>query len=390
MKGIILNILAIFILSSFASGQVVLYDTIVFDEEKSKLTESAVKTLLKIPETVKTLDYFEISLTGYLEKPNAGQVQQSLAMKRIREICKQLVEQNLGNHVGSVEIVSVGMPGKKMDSKGEYQNRVDIMIREQFPAPLKEDCDEDEIRLFPLEPDTIITLAGGTQVVIKGGTFYPGKTSDYTFDIKELITTDDFLGNNVSTTTADRQVIKTPRAIRILALPNDPGSAAPVKMQKPAVILIPCLDSSASVPLTLFYQAKDSKSYITWKKSYDTTTLKQYGGKKFYRIHVNQLGWVMVGKYVTSCNCSLAIPRFQEQKMSIVYPDLGSVVYFENIRDPQIGLPCPEGPRGMITSASAIDKSGQIFLLNSVFSTPETAKNNIGIYRIRKRDYVKL
>ena len=390
MKATIFTILTIGMLTTFVTGQVVICDSIVFEAGKTKISESSTKTVLNIPVMVKTMEFFDISLTAYLEKPATKQVQQSLAMKRIREICNLLIDQNLGSHLGGIEIVSVDGLGKKAIPTGPYSNRVDIIIREQFPDPGNEECDENEIRVLPVEPDTIITSAGGTQVIIKGGSFYPGRNSDYIFEIKELITTDDFMNYNVSTTTADRQIIKTARAIRILAIPLYPVSAVPVKLQKPAVILIPYSDSSKRGPLSLFYQVKDYKSYITWKKTNDTTTLKQYGGKKFYKINVNQLGWLMVGEYVSSCNCSIAIPRFQEQKMSITYPDWGSVVFFENIRDNLIDLPCAEGTRGMMTSVRAYDKSGQMFSLNRTFSAPESKKGDIGIYKIRKKDYVKL
>ncbi len=175
-----------------------------------------------------------------------------------------------------------------------------------------------------------------------------------------------------------------------MAIPLYPVSTVPVKLQKPAVILIPYSDSSKRGPLSLFYQAKDYKSFITWKKTNDTTTLKQYGGKKFYKINVNQLGWLMVGEYVSSCNCSITFPLFQQQKMSIIYPDLGAVVFFDNSRANLFKIPCGIRDHGFRTFTKAYDQSGHMFFLNRTFSAPEMAKKNIGIYKIRKRDYIKL
>ena len=67
-----------------------------------------------------------------------------------------------------------------------------------------------------------------------------------------------------------------------------------------------------------------------------------------------------------------------------------SVIFFENMRENVINLPCAEGDRGLITSILAFDKSGQMFSLDRTFSTPETKKGDIGIYKIRKKDYIKL
>jgi hypothetical protein len=390
MKATIFTILTIGRLTTFATGQVIICDSIVFEEGKSKISESSEKTVVKIPERVKTMEFFDISLTAYLEKPATKQVEQSLAMNRIREICTLLTGQNLGSHISSIEIVSMNGTGKKAIQTGPYRNRVDIIIREQSQPPGKEERDDDEIRVLPAEPDTVITSDMGTQVQIKGGSFYPYKISDYQYEIKELVTADDFINHNVSKTTADQQVIQNARAIRILAMPIYPVPPVPFKLQKPAVILFPCPDSSRRGPLTLFYQAKDQKSFITWKKTRDTTSIKQYGGKKFYKVHVNQLGWAMVGEYVSSCNCSLTIPRFQEQKLSITYPDCGSVFFFENIGDKIINLPCAAGRRGIVISGMAFDQSGQMYSLDLTFSAPEPKKEDILIYKIRKKDYVKL
>ncbi len=391
MKGTIFTILTICMLTSIATGQVIICDSIVFEAGKSQISESSTKTVLNIPEMVRTMEFFDISLTAYSEKPDIKQVKQSLAMKRIREICNYLIRQNLGSHITDIDIVYDDGAWEKAIGKGNHRNRVDIAIREQLPVPHKDELNEDEIAAAPAEPDTIITTSKGIQIIIMGGTFDPFKSSDYFFDIKELNTTDDFVNHNVSTTTWDRQIIQAAYAIRVMAIPKNPSAPALIKIKKPIIVMIPVEDSLTSKTLSLLYQAKNNKPFTTWKETNSAPVFRKYGDNMFYKIQVNQLGWFMVGEILTSCNCCrITFPQFQIQKMNLVYPDKGSVIFFENIRENVINLPCAEGDRGLITSIIAYDKSGQMFSLDRTFSTPETKKGDIGIYKIRKKDYVKL
>jgi len=390
MKKIVITAVG-FMLTLTSTAQVIICDSIVFEPGKPKISESSTKTVLKIPEMVRTMEFFDISLTAYLDKPATKQLQQSLAMKRIREICNYLIRQNLGSHITDIEIVYDDGAGGKATAKGNHRNRIDIAIREQFPVPQKDELNEDEIAAAPADPDTIITTSKGIQIIIMGGTFDPFKSSDYFFDIKELNTTDDFVSHNVSTTTWDSQIIQAACAIRVLAIPKNPSAPALVKIQKPIIVMIPVEDSLKSKTLSLYYQAKNNKPFTTWKETNNAPVFRKYGDNMFYKIQVNQLGWFMVGAILTSCNCCrIKFPQFQVQKMNIIYPDKGSVVFFENIRDNVINLPCAEGDRGLITSIIAYDNSGQMFSLDRTFSTPETKKGDIGIYKIRKKDYIKL
>jgi hypothetical protein len=273
---------------------------------------------------------------------------------------------------------------------GHIKNRIDVTIEEQFPGPEKEEQYSQELTVLPSEPDTVIISKNGTWVKIQGDSFFPLKISDYNFEIKKLFSTDDFVNNNVSTNTSDHQVIKNASAIRILAIPKNTSSSIPVKFQKPAIIMIPVEDSLTSKRLTIFYQAKDSKSFITWKITRDSTLLKHYAGNNFFMINVTQLGWVMVGVVMTTCNCRITTPQFQEQQLKVVYPDLGSVVFFEHSREKFFNIPCASGGRGLQISTKAFDQSGRMFSLEKTFLSSVIKKDKFGIYKIRKSDYVRL
>jgi hypothetical protein len=348
----------------------------------------ATKVLLTITEKIKKIKLFEIALTAYIEMPDKQKPQQSIAMKRFQEICKYLINKNMGFHIREIEIVEIA--GTANSSRiARLKNMIDVTIREKFPNPAVNDTDTKEATALAIEGDTVITTTRGTRVKISGGSFFPSKISDYNIEIKEILTPDDFINNNISTTTSDRQVIKTANAIRVLAIPKNSSSPVPVKLQKPATILIPVADSLTSEGLTLFYQAKDNKSFITWKKTRDSTFLKHYDGNSFYMAKVFQLGWVMVGTLLASCNCRIIAPKFQEQRSIVIYPDWGSVVFFDNNdREDMFNIPCAEGARGFEISIKASDHTGQMFSLEKTFLTPSMIKESIGIYQIRKSDYV--
>ena len=377
-------------MSLMTTSQVIICDSLFFEAGKSKIALTSTKTLLKIPEKVRTMALYDITLTAYIEKSSGRKSKQPLVMNRFQEICKFLIKQDMGSHIRDIEIVTVNDTGKTPVSYSHVRNRIDVTIEEKFPDPEQKVATDEEVSAPAIEPDTLITSTKGTRIKIQGGSFFPLKISDYRFEIKELFTTDDFISNNVSTTTADNKIIANAFALRILAIPKNPSSPVPGKLQKPAMIMIPYTDSLKSGPLTVFYQARNNKSFITWKKTNDTAMHKQYGGNNFYMINVTQLGWVMIGGLLTSCNCRIITPRFQEQKMRIGYPDLGSVVFLDNSRENMFNIPCGEGDRGFKTIIQASDQSGQIFSLERTFWAPETAKDNIGVYKIRKRDYVKL
>ena len=390
MKKIVSALFTVMVLTYAAISQVTVCDSLFFEAGKSKISSTSTKILLKIPQKVKMMALYDITLTAYMEKSSGQKSKQSLVMNRFQEICKFLIKQDMGSHIRDIEIVTVGGTEQNAILIGHVRNRIDVTIEEKFPDPEKIEQIPDETTALASEPDTVITSAQGTRIKIQGGSFFPLKISDYHFEIKELLTTDDFIDNNVSTTTTDNFIIANARAIRILAIPKNPSSPVPGKLQKPAIIMIPYTDSLKSGPLTVFYQARNNKSFITWKKTNDTAMHKQYGGNNFYMINVTQLGWVMIGGLLTSCNCRIITPRFQEQKMRIGYPDLGSVVFLDNSRENMFNIPCGEGDRGFKTIIQASDQSGQIFSLERTFWAPETAKDNIGVYKIRKRDYVKL
>ncbi|MCX6279005.1 MAG: hypothetical protein NT004_13065 [Bacteroidetes bacterium] len=389
MKRIVLTALIVVVIAFAAFSQAIICYSIFFDTGKSKISLEATKILLTITEKIKKINLFEITLTAYIEKPDKQKPQQSLTMKRFQEVCKYLINQNMGLHIRDIEIVDIAETANSSRIV-RLKNRIDVTIREKFPNPAINDTDTKEVTALTIESDTVITAASGTQVKIEGGSFFPSKISDYNIEIKELLTTDDLINNNISTTTSDRRVIKTASAIRIMAIPRNSSSLVPVKLQKPVIILIPVADTLTSEGLTLFYQAKDNKSFITWKKTRDSITLKQYDGNTFYMIKVCQLGWVVVGTLLNSCNCRIITPKFQEQGLIIVYPDWGSVVFFDNNnRENMINIPCAEGERGFKISIQASDHTGQMFSLEKTFLTPGINKESIGIYKIRKSDYVR-
>ena len=327
-----------------AASQVILYDSIFFETGKPRISSASAKILLKITEKAKTMKYYEITLSAYLEKQANQKPQQSLALKRFQEICNFLIKQSMGTHIRDIEMVTVNSKEKNTVQFYRVKNRIDVTIREQFPDPAKEESDaEEELTLAP-EPDTVITTKNGTRITIQGGSFYPLKNSDYVFEIKELLTTDDFINSNVSTTTSDRLLIKNARAIRILAIPGNRSLPMPVQIQKPVIILIPATDSAITCKLAIFYQAKDGKPFISWKKSRDSTTVRKLSGMTSHMITTTHLGWAMVGVLMTSCqSCMLSTPQFQQQ-----------------------------------------NSTGKILLL------PDQIKGNNGIYKFRKCDYARL
>ena len=391
MKRIVSTVFSVLIITIMATSQVILSDSIFFEAGKSNMSCASTKTLEKIIGKVKTVKYYEITLTAYVDKSSVPKKRQSLAMERFQEICTYLIKNNMGPHIRDIEIVTMNGADISAVSYSRFKNRIDMTIEEQFPDPEKENSNRDEITELPSEPDTVITTAKGTRVKIQGGSFFPLKISDYTFEIKELFTPDDFIHNNISTTTSDRFVIKTASAFRILAIPKNSSSPIPVKLQKPVIILIPVADSLIGEKLILFYQAIDSKSFITWKRTMDSTIYQHYDGNSFYMIKVCQLGWVMVGTLLTSCNCIITTPRFQEQKLNIVYPDMGTVVFFDNNnREYLFNIPCAQGEQGFKIFIQACDHTGQMFSLERTFSMSTIKKETSSIYKIRKRDYVKL
>ena len=389
MKKIVFALFTVMVLTYAAISQVTVCDSLFFEAGKSKISSTSMKILLKIPQKVKTMALYDITLTAYIEKSSGQKSKQSLVMNRFQEICKFLIKQDMGSHIRDIEIVTVGGTGKNAILIGRVRNRIDVTIEEQFPDPEKKEQSPDEITTLPPEADTVITSAKGTRIKIQGGSFFPLKISDYRFEIKELFTTDDFIDNNVSTTTTDNMIIANACALRILAIPKNPSSPVPGKLQKPAIIMIPYADSLKSGPLTVFYQARNNKSFVNWKKTNDTAMHKQYGGNKFYMIDVNQLGWVMVGALLTSCNCKITTPQFQEQRLIIVYPDWGSVVFFDNNNQENMNnIPCAEGERGFEIFIKARDRTGQMFSLEKTFLTPGINKESIEIYKIRKGDFM--
>ena len=368
-------------------SQAVGVDSIFFEAGKTKISSGSVKTLSKITEKVKTMQLYDITLTAYTNKPSAQKPQQSLAMKRLQELCKYLIRQNIGLHIRDIEIVTVNGAGREPVSFDLLKNRIDVTILEQFPDQDKVKHDQDEKAMGMPEADTIIKSAKGTWIKIQGGSFFPHRISDFRFEIKELFTTDDFISNNISTTTFEGKSILAARAFRILALPQNPTVPVPAKFQKPAVVLIPVIDSSGFRRLYLFYQAKDQKSYLTWKKTMDSTSRKKYEGGDYYMVKVNQTGWALIGTLNTSCNCSITVPRLQEQKLVVSYPDLGTVIFLDKRGENLFTIPCVAGEGKIKISVKAFDRSGKMFSLEKILAARPGKSGNSVNYKIRKRDF---
>jgi hypothetical protein len=371
------------------NSQIIIFDSLFFEEGKSILMPGSSNTLQKIPGQIKGLKEYEIYLKAYKESPKSENVQSAIVDERLQIVCKYLIDKNMGSSIRDVEIVSNEKVNPESGHSTMNGNMIIVSIKEKFPEPYHSQYLTSQSSEAFIENDTIFSLSSGIQIKISAGSFAPSKISDYRFEIKEILSSDDFAYNNMSTQTSDRRVIRSAAAIFILVTPRLSSTPIPIRIQKPVILLFPMHADSASYPkISIFDKATDSKSFTTWEKTNEHVMIEHYGGKEYYMVSLTRLGWVLLGEFVSACNCCIIqTPHFQHEKMNIIYLDRISVISFDD-RFNIFQIPCTEN--GIRIKIFASDSKGRIFLFDRTINKFAKTGMTQNVIKIRKRDFEKL
>jgi len=308
-------------------SQTILRDYVFYTVGKSSLSNSNKNRISGFIEKGSEMKQFIIILTSWQDKQEEQKFKMPLAKERLKNIYRYLIANNFGTQVIEMKIRSIDTANRSCNSK-KYRGRIDLLLVEKFPET---DKPLVQSSLADVENDTIIKCQKGTLIKIQGGSFESSKISDYRFEIKELLTVDEIVSNNLSTVTIDNKLINSAGIICIRAVPKYPGRTQPEKFLKPVIMLIPMsMDSNDVKYLSVFRKKKGRKEGLMWQESHDKVRHVKYDGNNYLMYSTDKLGYVMVGEETKCSNCCrIKIPAFEYQKFHFLYPKQNAVIIYQ-------------------------------------------------------------
>lgn len=313
-----------------------------------------------------------------------------LTESRMRNLFSCLIEKNCSHLMGEVNIQQI--PPDGFINTGRFED-VQICVVEVFPEI------ETEV-YYPryIESDTIIRGKSGTLIRFPAGFFEPAKLTEFDYRVDEIFTIDDLSSHNMSTMTSDGGLIKNFKSLKVSVIPRNPQISSPEYLFSPFTILIP-VDTlkgfDKKLKMQVFVPGKKNRSFITWNKTEDYPPIEIYGGKSYYCLQTNTLGYLAVGIYEKSKKpVVLKVPKFRKIEVAVASEYAGTMEIHQKTNPETIrlsaGRPILSGANDLVISAEGMTKSGRLFVLKKAALDDFAQKNKSDYFVLRKRDFVKL
>jgi len=387
--------------------QATLCESLEFETGSSVMTTETKDKLDKLCNMGLDARRVRVGLTLWQDNETAPTIKATLAECRMRTVFAYLIAKNFGNLVSEIRIKPLQTVSLNRAGTTQPINQIEICILEKFPDDnddeiLKEAIPEKILEKFPgsfvKKPDTIIRGPHGTLIRFTGGSFEPFRFSDFQFQLDEMFTTEAIGNHNMSTMTTTGALVASFKAVRISVAPVNPEIPLPATLKVKATLLIP-VDSAMENPtgenMVVMLPGKGSKPFITWNKTVDKPRMEMYGGRKYFVVQTDVMGYIAIGR-LNSLRTAffVKIPRFSELKITLKSDSDNSIALFNNPDQSKIRLmPGEIHPailKEFFISAEAIDRSGNLYVLKKTVLDKFVSKKNKNCITIRKKDFVKL
>ena len=385
--------------------QSILCDNLLFEPESSILTIQMKNQVDQLLDKTMSIRRRHIGLTVWHNDDPQSIAKTTLAENRMRNLFAYLIAKNCGNLVSEIRIKPLKSDSLLRYDSLQQANLIEFCILERFPDD--NDIENDTIwetirQVVPLtvirEPDTIIRGANGTLVRFQGRSLGSYKLSDFRYEIDEMFNNDAIGNNNMSTMTNTGALIASFRAVRIWAVSLNPEIPVPASLLVGATILIP-VDSTTETPdprnIIAFRPGKGSKSFITWSKSGDSLRVETYGGRRYFMLQTDAMGYLAIGKLNQSrTTFYMQIPRFRKIKITVKSDSDNALAIFNDPDQKVIRLKPgdlqSDGLKDFSLTAEAVDNSGNLYALNQTSFNRFAIKKKKDCFQIRKKDFQKL
>jgi len=403
----ILSIIILFLLIPCIKvfPQKILCDNLLFEPGASILTIQMKNQVDQLLEKTRSIRRRHIGLTVWQNDDPQSISRTTLAENRMRNLFAYLIAKNCGNLVREIRIKPLKSDSLLRTDSLRQDNLIEFCILERFPDDndiLNDTILEIIRQVIPLtvirEPDTIIRGANGTLVRFQGRSLGPYKLSDFRYEIDEMFNNEAIGNNNMSTMTNTGSLIASFKAVRIWAIPLNPEIPVPASLQVRATILIPvdsAMNNTEPRNMLAFRPGKGSKSFITWSKSGDSLRVEMYGGRRYFMLQTDAMGYLAIGKLNQARTpFFVQIPRFRKIKIT-VKSDSDNVLAIFNDPDQRIIrlIPSDFGSdvlKDFSLTAEAVDNSGNLYVLNQTTFDRFINKKKKNSFEMRKKDFQKL
>jgi hypothetical protein len=266
----------VFLLPLVVLGQPDQKQSVFFDVDKSELRSDAFLVLEALVNQARLLPDFDLSIVAYTDDQGTEEYNRGLAQQRAESVKAYLFAKEC--EAKSVSLKAVGKVATNTKDKDKIEwarqqnRRVDILLHpnkiENF-RELDAKLTEKGTQRFKIKANEsiLLTAQGGTKIFIPAGSLVlpNGSEPQGTIDveIKEALTTKDWIINNLGTTTHDGEILQTGGMFFIGAKAGKQDLK--VKQGASLSVNMPALGGEIDPEMQLFTGSNKPGQTVTWQ-----------------------------------------------------------------------------------------------------------------------------
>lgn len=278
-------------------GQDIHIHNIYFPNNETEINKKDSDILNSFMDSIEVSVNCTISIVGFADNLGDEKLNYTLSEKRAISVKSYLLSKGiLADNITANASGPVLDPNKnKTENERQFNRRVEVKI--SCALDKKEELKSIGNSIPNFENDTVIKGAGGTELKIKKGAFYPQKIKDITIEIKDLTGYCDSLPEDVEMATENGVCLESGGMAFISAT----YKKKPTKksFENAFEVKIPIQNNDTTMDFYIAVRPKNGGK-LRWRKA--NGKIISENGKKYYTYETNFLGGFNCDKVVGNCN----------------------------------------------------------------------------------------